>query len=468
MIDRFRHSNPSRRRFLTGGSLALAAGLGMAGSARLLAMAGTAGAAPRHPGFGPLRPVADLETGLPLLKLPEGFVYRSFGWAGQALRGDLPCPAAHDGMGLVRAEGSILTLVRNHELVSLDGSFAPPEATYDPACSGGTVTLRFDSAEGRMLDAWPSLSGTLQNCAGGVTPWGSWLSCEEFAGDPGPVRLKSRRARLDRAHGYVFEVPADGLSDARPIPEMGRFKHEAAAFDGKGEIVYLTEDHDGAVSGFYRFLPKRAGRLADGGRLQMLRVPGQPDLTGGQAPGQHYPVEWVDIADPDRGIDRHGRPGGVAEQGMAAGASRFARLEGCIEREGAIYFTSTSGGAARAGQVWAYFPAEQRLALIFESPDSAVLDYPDNIVFSPRGGMVICQDSKLGRQRLYGLTAEGGLFEFALNNTRLDGQFGFSGDYRGAEWAGSCFSPDGKWLFANVYSPGFTVAITGPWRAGLI
>jgi len=458
----------ARRRFLKTGSLALMAGAGMAPLSRLLAQAGAAAQAPGHPGFGPLAPVADLTTGQPLLKLPPGFSYRSFGWAGQALTGGVPCPDAHDGMGIVSADGPLLTLVRNHEVVAARGSFAPVEATYDGNCSGGTVTLRFDSARGELVEAWPSLSGTLQNCAGGVTPWGSWLSCEEIVTDSGNVSLKSGPARLTRAHGYVFEVPATGLSDARPIPAMGRFKHEAAAVDPVTGHVYLTEDHDAGDSGFYRFLPAHPGRLHAGGRLQMLRAKGAPDLTGGQVNGQRFDVDWVEISDPERGFDSQGRQGGVAEQGIADGASKFARLEGCIAGQGIIYFTSTSGGAARAGQVWAYHPAASQLELIYESPSSAVLDCPDNIVLSPRGGMVICQDSKLGRQHLYGLTADGAVFPFAVNNVRLDNVNGFTGDYRAQEWAGCCFSPDGKWLFANVYRPGFTVAITGPWRAGLV
>jgi secreted PhoX family phosphatase len=107
---------------------------------------------------------------------------------------------------------------------------------------------------------------------------------------------------------------------------------------------------------------------------------------------------------------------------------------------------------------------------VYESTDPQVLDYPDNVVVSPRGGLVICEDSKgSGSEHLFGLTRGGDLFRFARNDVVLDrGQRGFIGDFRNAEWAGVCFSPDGRWLFANVYNPGFSVAITGPWREGLI
>src|SRR3546814_3950736 len=127
-------------------------------------------------------------------------------------------------------------------------------------------------------------------------------------------------------------------------------------------------------------------------------------------------------------------------------------------------------GDIAAGQVWAYLVDRQVLVLIYESTDRAMLDYPDNVVLSPRGGLVMCQDSA-GEgvvEKLHGLTPQGELFEFAGNNVVLDGERGLSGDFRTEEWAGACFSPDGRWLFANIYRPGFSVAITGPWQTGLI
>lgn len=460
----------ARRRFLKAGGLAAAAALGLSPPGRLLAAAGNAGGLSSHPGYGPLAPVRDLTTGLPLLSLPEGFGYLTFGWAGEAMADGAPCPGAHDGMGRVHAEGDVLTLVRNHEQVTGAGSFAPQAATYDAPCAGGTVTLRFDAAAGRLIDMRPSLSGTLQNCAGGTTPWRSWLSCEEFVSDAGDVRLKDGKVhRLRRDHGYVFEVPAEGLSRAEPIVGMGRMRHEAATVHPRSGDVYLTEDQEaGGASGFYRFIPKVRDDFLRGGRLQMLKAVGQPDLRTGQRVGRRLKVAWVEIEHPDRGFDADGQPVGLQAQGYAGAASKFSRLEGCIAGDDVVYFTSTNGGDAGCGQVWAYYRDSSELVLVHEPADPAQLDYPDNVVLSPRGGLVICQDSARTRQHLYGLAAGGGLFAFARNDVVLDGAMGFSGDYRREEWAGCCFSPDGKWLFANIYRPGFSVAITGPWKHGLI
>ncbi len=455
----------ARRRFLKHGGLAAGAALTLGPVGHLLARAG----APvgHHAGFGPIKPVHDMTTGLPLLALPAGFSYLSFGWAGEPLPGGQITPDKHDGMGIVRSDGDVLTLVRNHEISAGYGSFAPASATYDSPCAGGTVTLRFDTRAGTMLDAHPSLSGTLVNCSGGTTPWGTWLSCEEIVSAAGPVSLANVEYDLGHDHGFVFEVPAEGSSRAEPLRAMGQFRHEAATVDPRSGIVYMTEDH-APDAGFYRFIPKTKGELHRGGRLQMLRAKGAPDLRSGHRSGHRFAVEWVEIEQPERGVGGKDGISGVLEQGLANGGSMFTRLEGCIAGDDIVYFTSTDGGDAQCGQVWAYHPGDEHLQLLYQSSDPAVLDYPDNVVISPRGGLVLCQDSEGDEQHLFGLGSDGQLFTFARNNTRLDGEQGFAGDYSDSEWAGSCFSPDGKWLFANLQEPGFSVAITGPWRPGLI
>lgn len=456
----------ARRRFLKGVLAAGGAGLSMSPLNQLFARAMDARLVT---GYGPLRPVADEVTGLPLLALPEGFRYRTFGWAGELLADGTPCPTRHDGMGVVAAEGDAVTLVRNHEQTGLEGAFGPAASHYDAACDGGTTTLRYDLARGEVVAAAASLSGTMQNCAGGVTPWHSWLSCEEFVVGAGtPFRGGDAAGRFAHDHGFVFEVPASGLSDAKPLRGLGQFRHEAAVVHGPSGDVYLTEDLEPSA-GFYRFVPGERGRLGGGGVLSMLRAKGRPDLRRDVALGERIDVDWVPIEHPDRGFDAAKRSiSGVLDQGLAAGGSRFTRLEGCISADDAIYFTATNGGRSSGGQVFCFHPREQTLSLVFESDDSGVMHYPDNVCLSPRGGLVICQDSPRRDQHLYGLSPEGGLFRLARNNVVLDGFRGFSGDYSGEEWAGACFSPDGRWLFANIYRPGFTVAITGPWAEGLV
>lgn len=457
----------ARRRFL---QAAGAAGLALSPLGRVLADAGVARAAGELArGYGPLKTVRDGTTGLPLLRLPAGFSYLTFGWAGETMSDGAPCPGAHDGMGIVRERGNLITLVRNHEIARLEGAFGAAASQYDPVCSGGTVSMEFDLAAGELKSLRPSLSGTMQNCAGGVTPWHSWLSCEEYVSPAGrSLRGADGQLRtMQLAHGFVFEVPADGESNARPLPALGQFRHEAATVFVPGGELYLTEDAEPSA-GFFRFVPSQPGRLEAGGQLSMLRVKNMPDLRSGLQVGQRWSVDWVPIERPDQGIDRRGGILGVQQQGLAQGASMFTRLEGCIANDEEVFFTATNGGDVASGQLFCYYPKQSELQLIYESTDAAVLDYPDNVCLSPRGGLVIAEDSKQRRQHLYGLTRAGELFRFAQQSVVLDGAKGFSGDFRSAEWAGCCFSADGRWLFANIYTPGFSVAITGPWGEGLL
>lgn len=404
-------------------------------------------------GYGPLFPTEDRSTGLPLLLLPEGFKYMSFGWTGDVLESGALTPGAHDGMAAFAAGTGRVRLVRNHER----GRGIPfSAATYDPAAGGGTTTLEFDTHQGALLKAHDSISGTIRNCAGGPTPWGTWLTCEEtmdFALMP---------------HGYIFEVPADGLGDPAPIRDMGRFSHEAVALDPATGYVYETEDA-GSSSGLYRFIPDTLGRLAGGGSLSMLKVKNVAlaNLGASYKNGTTFDVEWVPIALADN--PAAGTPGNfVWLQGRALGAATFARLEGAwYGNDAKIYIVSTNGGIGQ-GQIWEYDPEEETISLLFESPGADVLNAPDNITVSPRGGLVLCEDGS-GQEFLHGLTVEGEIFKFAQNNVVLNGERnGITGDFRGSEWAGACYSPDGKWLFANIQSPGITFAITGPWKSGAL
>jgi secreted PhoX family phosphatase len=402
-------------------------------------------------GYGPLFPTNDHTTGLPLLLLPRGFQYLSFGWTGDLLDNGVATPGLHDGMAAFAAGRGRVRLVRNHEV----GAGVPfSGATYNTAAGGGTVTLEFDTQRGQVVSMWDSLSGTVRNCAGGPTPWGTWLTCEETT---------TQLAGLP--HGYVFEVPADGLGEPTPLVDMGRFSHEAVAVDPATGYVYETEDA-GNSSGLYRFIPATPGQLADGGSLSMLKVRGVDlvNLGASYANGTEFDVEWVPLPAPDAAVPIAGNF--VWSQGRVQGAATFARLEGCwYGNDAKIYVVSTSGGIGQ-GQIWEYTPAEEKIRLLFQSPGANVLNAPDNITVSPRGGLVLCEDGN-GEEFMHGLTVDGEIFPFAKNNVVLNGERnGFVGDFRGSEWAGACYSPDGQWLFANLQSPGITVAITGPWSSG--
>jgi hypothetical protein len=424
-------------------------------------LAGGRGSPPDTAGYGPLLAVKDETTGVPLLQLPEGFRYLSFGWTGDAMEDGSTTPGAHDGMAAFAAGGRV-RLVRNHELTR--GPAFLPALSYDPAAGGGTTTLDFDAAAGRWLGSRASLAGTMRNCAGGPTPWGSWLTCEETLAD------ETSAEGYTKPHGYVFEVPADGKATCEPLGAMGRLVHEATAIDPATGIVYETEDARRA--GLYRFVPASRGNLARGGRLEMLALAGRPafDTRTGQRSGAEYPVAWVSIDEPERAheVPSAASGGGVRAQGEARGGAIFSRLEGAWAGADRIFFTATSGGDAEMGQVWELDPARNTLRLVFESPGADVLNMPDNCCVSPRGGLVLCEDGT-ANPCVHGLTRNGRIFRFARNNAVLAGERnGITGDFRGSELAGATFSPDGRWLFFNMQSPGLTVAITGPWGEGLL
>lgn len=423
-------------------------------------------------GYGGLISKAATNTGETLLALPNGFEYTVIGKRQSPMADGRMTPPLHDGMAAFKV-GREHRLVRNHEV--LRGKVPNPGAGigahdhYDETAPGGTTTLIVDPKTREIVRDFVSLSGTLINCAGGPTPWGSWVSCEETTLGKA-IRTSSKGVKtggFPKPHGYCFEVSAAANSTVPPLPlkAMGRFVHEAIAVDRKSGILYLTEDVD--TAGFYRFIPKRKKHLADGGTLQMLRVTDRPnyDTRTGQGTGIALQASWVTIANPDpeeADVDELA----IYKQGHALGASTFARLEGCYaDKKGRIFFSSSDGGDKKGGQIWRYDPDGRdngTLTMLFESPDRQILDMPDNICLMPMSDLLfLCEDGDYvgleGTPDNYIriLTPSGRIADFAKN---------ISAEFPNSEFAGSTFSPDGKTLFVNLQQVGATCAIWGDWK----
>ncbi len=418
------------------------------------------------PGYGPL--VSDPAG---MLDLPKGFSYQVISEVGQTMTDGLLVPDKPDGMATFTGPEGTTIIVRNHEINPFDkGPFADAEKLpegfaksklYDAGAgsrvaTGGTTTLVYDTATKKLLKQWLSLGGTMVNCAGGPTPWGTWISCEETAERAGESSFELQKFACAKDHGYNFEVPVTAepmLHKAEPLVAMGRFRHEAIAVDPDSGIVYQTEDmDDGAI---YRFIPNTPGKLADGGKLQGLAVAGRKsldtrnwDATTVQV-GEPLEVRWIDLDNPEAPDDD------LRYRVFKAGGARFARGEGMWYVDGQIYFACTSGGKKQIGQIWRYTPSSNdggQLELFVEPNDSRLVVNADNLTATPWGDLVVCEDRDGNEIRIVGLTPEGNLYPLAQNHANT-------------EFAGAVFSPDGSTLFVNLQHKGMTVAISGPWRA---
>ncbi|MCR5874899.1 PhoX family protein [Phenylobacterium sp. J426] len=429
-------------------------------------------------GYGPLQP-----DPAGVFDLPEGFSYKVVSRAGQVMDDGLLTPGKHDGMACFPdvADRNRVILVRNHEqrptepdrsAFGKDGGLAskvPADKAYDRIASGvpmdgGTTTLVWDLKQQRLVTHHLSLAGTAVNCAGGHTPQRSWLSCEETeikAGDGGT-----------KDHGWVFEVPADlrGLADPAPITSMGRYKHEATATDPRTGIVYLTEDASDGSGLFYRYLPNDPARLHAGGRLQALgfREGASADPRNWDKPfwktGDRKKVVWVDL----EGVDNPHND--LRHRGHGKGAAYFARGEGIYFGDGELYFTCTSGGPSRDGQVMRYRPSPHEgkpgeadhpgdIELFLETTDKQRLSMPDNLAIAPNGHLFLCEDKYAGYNMLKAVTPKGQIYTVGRNAQKPALPLAPN-----TELAGVCFSPDGSTCFVNIYFPGMTLAITGPWK----
>ncbi|MFN0047325.1 MAG: alkaline phosphatase PhoX [Sphingorhabdus sp.] len=432
-------------------------------AARLIAQAPVAGMN-EVTGYGPLVPDPDN-----LIDLPKGFDYRVISRLGNIMDDGFLVPNAADGMGAIDMGNGKVALVRNHEL-SVDeygsgpftGMVPPDLLTYDRMADdksrplpGGTTTLVYDMKTGQREAEWLSLSGTIRNCSGGITPWGSWLSCEENVTRAGKG--------VGKDHGYVFEVSprTRGLVDPVPLKDMGRFNHEAACVDPRTGIAYLTEDRgDGLL---YRFLPNQKGDYAKGGRLEALAFV-EAEITDSRnwaevqvGKGRKYKVRWVPLSDPESPNDD------LRKQGAAKGAALFARGEGIFWGKGELFFACTNGGAAKYGQIFRYVPSVNEgtanendapglIDLYMESTDPAFYNYGDNLAVMPNGHLLVCEDqyTDISANHLRGVNGKGQTYMIAKSRIQT-------------EFAGGCFSPDGTTLFVNLYEPAMTLAIKGPW-----
>lgn len=412
-------------------------------------------------GYGPLQPDSKK-----LLDLPKGFKYQVISSFHDAMSDGFHVPDRADGMGCIALPEGKVALVRNHELKP-NHLLSQPESmqklksalAYDTsvdgiALPGGTSTIVYNMATQQVERQYLSLIGTIRNCSGGITPWGSWLSCEES--------VATADANTQHDHGYIFEVPANanGLTPAIPLKEMGRFNHEAACIDPETGIVYLTEDRGDSL--FYRFIPNVYGKLSKGGKLQALSIKGMPKFDSrnwnksDMTVNQWFDAEWITLDEPESPKDD------LRKRGHELGATIFARGEGIYWADNELYFTCTNGGEKQLGQIMRYQPKTAktsiehqggRIQLFLESVDANQYNFGDNLTVTPQGHLLVCEDqyTEVVENHLRGVTPQGEVYSFAKLNIQT-------------ELAGACFSPCGSTLFVNVYSPSKTLAITGPWN----
>ena len=426
-------------------------------------------AAPTATGYGAL--VSDPNG---ILALPEGFSYKLVARSGQTPTADGMHPSDPDGMGVFRGSNGGSVLVTNHEN-SGNEPFGVPAVEGSPTIPGaigGTSTIVVDRA-GNRIHQYTCLAGTDNNCAGGITPWGTWLTCEE-------TERRAGQGTNTKDHGYVFEVDPQsreaniGKSPV-PLKFMGRYSHEAVAVDPRDQHhlphrrrrqpqrPVLPLDSAGRLppgqgrAARTRPLPRRRHRRpAAGHELLSAAAPYRGPVRGDR--GRHpLKVSWVDVP------DRDARTVSVRKQFPRTRITRSRKLEGQWWADGGAFFVSsfarTVDGSVNQhdGQVWFYDPASETVTLktIFGvNPDPELdtgnFDGPDNITVSAHGGLILAEDGD-------GISAP--------CRRHLPGQGLSPGPQRVQRQrvlrAG--LQRRRKTLFVNIQSPGFTLAVTGPW-----
>jgi len=419
-------------------------------------------------GYGPL-----LEDPEGIVNLPQGFSYKIISRQGDMMKDGFLVPGKADGMATFAVPDGRVIIIRNHEVSPNDLANGPfgedmklldnisSDKLYDYGrgvlpCLGGTTTVIYNPATGLVESEYLSLAGTIRNCAGGPTPWGSWITCEE--------NTSNADDKLEKNHGFNFEVPSSlepTLFDPIPLTDMGRFNHEAVCVEPQTGIVYQTEDRgDGLI---YRFLPNVPGELHKGGKLQVLALKGMKsfDTRNWEELGTEqmeirkpYEVEWLDIDGVEAPEDD------LRFRGFEQGAARFARGEGMWFGNEEVYFACTNGGFKKHGQIFRYIPSPNEgqpseqdqpgtLEVFVEPNNTDIVESCDNLTVAANGDLVICEDKST--PRIIGVTPAGDMYHIAKN-------VGYD-----SEFAGATFSPDGQTLFVNIQHPGLTLAITGPW-----
>lgn len=413
-----------------------------------------------------------------ILSLPEGFSAKVISRKGDLMSDGFYTPGAFDGMGVFKAKNNKMILIRNHELSpgaigsgpfgknnellsKVDKNDIYDFGKSDRLCYGGTSTLVYDEKLQKAELQYLSLIGTVRNCAGGITPWNSWITCEEST-----LKAGAENGMLEKDHGYNFEIFASekiGLTKPEPIKPMGRFVHEAVAVHPSEGIVYQTEDSGDSL--FYRYLPNKFGDLHKGGKLQCLVITewksadtrNWESLKSDKFPQKKsFDVHWIDLDNVEAPDDD------LRLRGYKQGAARFARGEGIWYGKNELFFACTNGGLKSYGQIFRYVPSKfegqererespGKLELFLEPNNLDTFQNCDNLTIAPWGDVIICEDK--ADARIIGITPQGETYVIARNV-----------GYRQSEFAGPVFSPSGKTLFVNIQSPGLTLAITGPWN----